>query len=187
MLINKDLTKSSRRQSLQLEKCTFNDPQPMMAIDGRGEVDVSWPRAIIWLHLLWKNWSNTVNQKRNCLRKSSRQILLYVERRDQLTFFQADPLFSCPGQLNRWPCHSLINQTFDFAPGLDWTYNFFVHVSPEHIHDRYLSQSVKETLNTRGQVDQSLICSSLHATLILHSEYSGNLKLEVVRSNIHAW
>ena len=93
MLINKDLTKSSRRQSLQLEKCTFNDPQPMMAIDGRGEVDVSWPRAIIWLHLLWKNWSNTVNQKRNCLRKSSRQILLYVERRDQLTFFQADSLF----------------------------------------------------------------------------------------------
>ena len=95
MLINKDLTKSSRRQSLQLEKCTSNldDPQPMMAIDGRGEVDVSWPRAIIWLHLLWKNWSNTVNQKRNYLRKSPRQFLVYVERRDRLTFFQADSLF----------------------------------------------------------------------------------------------
>ena len=37
MLIVKDLTKSSRRQSLQVEKCTSNDPQPMMAVDGRGE------------------------------------------------------------------------------------------------------------------------------------------------------
>ena len=37
MLIINDLTKSSRRQSLQVEKCTSNDPQPMMAVDGRGE------------------------------------------------------------------------------------------------------------------------------------------------------
>ena len=44
MLIIKDLTKSSRRQSLQVEKCTSNDPQPMIAMmanDGRGEVDVN--------------------------------------------------------------------------------------------------------------------------------------------------
>ena len=98
MLIIKDLTKSSRRQSLQVEKCTSNDPNQwwqlmdvaksmaksmsmmammaMMAIDGRGRVDVSWPRAIIQLHLLWKNWSNTVNQKRKYLRKSPRQFLV---------------------------------------------------------------------------------------------------------------
>ena len=59
------------------------------------------------------------------------------------------------------------------------------NIPPEHIHDRHLSHSIKETLNTKGQVDHSLNCSSLHATLILHSEYSGNLKLEVVGSNIH--
>ena len=74
------------------------------------------------------------------------------------------------------------NSSFNSSPGT----LLAVASSFTPCFDRYLSHSIKETLNTKGQVDQSLNCSSLHATLILHSEYSGNLKLEVVRSNIHA-
>ena len=47
-------------------------------------------------------------------------------------------IFSCPGQLNRWPCHSLthsltdwVSQTFDFS---DYHYNHYNHYN--HYRDR---------------------------------------------------